>query len=110
MFYLSASYLSAAPFVASALGLVVMLFLFASVKIELRKASQRARGRSDRIQAQIAEQGPVFIPVAPRPGLNMERRVYALHLLRRGQDAGHIAAALGIPSREVELLIRVQRL
>jgi hypothetical protein len=31
-----------------------------------------------------------------------------MRMLRRGQDLAHIAAALGVPRKEVELLIRVQ--
>jgi hypothetical protein len=29
-------------------------------------------------------------------------------MLRRGEDVAHVAAALGVPRREVELMIRVQ--
>jgi hypothetical protein len=52
----------------------------------------------------------VFVPVAPRPGLNVNRRVHVQRLLRKGEDPAHIAAALGIPRAEVDLLIRVQDL
>ena len=31
-----------------------------------------------------------------------------MRMLRRGEDVAHVAAALGVPRREVELLIRVQ--
>jgi hypothetical protein len=33
-----------------------------------------------------------------------------LRLLRRGEDVAHVAAALCVPRREVELLIHVQEL
>ena len=107
-------YLDAAPLAASALGLLVTLYLFASVKAELRKTMRRERARVDVLAAHIesgaGERQPVFIPVAPQPGLNIQRRAHALRLLRRGQDAAHIAAALAIPRREVELPIRVQQM
>jgi DNA-binding NarL/FixJ family response regulator len=40
--------------------------------------------------------------------MNLSKRLQALRLLRRGEDIGHVAAALGISRREVELLVRVQ--
>jgi hypothetical protein len=40
----------------------------------------------------------------------MSKRVHATRMMRRGEDISHIAAALGVPRREVELLIRVQEL
>jgi hypothetical protein len=59
---------------------------------------------------QIIAQEPAvqFVPAPPRAGLNINRRVHAMRMLRRGEDVSHIAAALGVPRREVELLIRVQ--
>ena len=33
-----------------------------------------------------------------------------MRLLRRGEDVGHIAAALGVLRAEVELLVRVQQM
>lgn len=55
-------------------------------------------------------QSAMLSPAAPRPGMNLNRRVQALRLLRRGEDLGHIASALGVPRCEVELLVRVHRL
>jgi hypothetical protein len=51
-----------------------------------------------------------FAHAGPRPGMNVSRRVQALRLLRRGEDLGYIASALGVPRCEVELLVRVHRL
>jgi hypothetical protein len=50
----------------------------------------------------------MFVPAPLRAGLNLNKRVHAMRMLRRGEDVGHIAAALGVPRREVELMIRVQ--
>jgi len=106
----------AAAYMASVLGLAATLYLFTTVKIELRGIARRACDRLDRLESQMATRvesqaaETVYIPVEPRPGVNLERRAHALRLLRRGEDAAHIAAVLGVPVREVELLIRVQRM
>jgi hypothetical protein len=49
-----------------------------------------------------------FVPAPMRAGLNLNKRVHAMRMLRRGEDLAHVAAALGVPRREVELLVRVQ--
>lgn len=46
----------------------------------------------------------------PRPGLNLSRRFQALRLYRRGERPEQIAAALGVPVREIELLIKVHQI
>ncbi len=57
----------------------------------------------------IAQDSPVPFVLTPlRAGMNLNNRIHALRMLRRGEDIGHIAAALGVPRKEVELLIRVQ--
>ena len=45
-----------------------------------------------------------------KPGLNLSKRSQALRMHRRGEAPAQIAAALNIPSQEVELLIKVQRI
>jgi DNA-binding transcriptional ArsR family regulator len=112
--------LSFFPLAFVALGLSASLVLFISVKRELRRQSQRHRTSLDRILQRLQEAerpapAPAFLlpPIAAaslRPGLNVQRRVQALRLLRRGEDVAHIAAALGVPQREVELLIHVHQL
>jgi hypothetical protein len=51
---------------------------------------------------------------APAPGsmsgLNLNRRVQAIRLSRRGDSPGAIAAALGVPQGEVELLLKVRQM
>lgn len=101
-------------FLAAALVLAATLVLFLSLKRDLRQATLRERRRVDQMieplqQARGGESGPVYIPVAIRPGFNIHRRVHAMRLLRRGEDVAHVAAALGVPRREVELLVRVQQ-
>ncbi len=53
---------------------------------------------------------PAAPPVALRSGMNLTKRTQVLRLLRRGEDISHVAAALGVPRREIELLVRVQKL
>jgi hypothetical protein len=50
------------------------------------------------------------MPGTNLPGMNIGKRVQAMRMVRRNQDVSHIAAALGVTRREVELLIRVQRM
>jgi hypothetical protein len=47
---------------------------------------------------------------AIRSGINLNWRVQALRLLRRGQDVAHVSTALGVSRCEIELLIRVHQL
>lgn len=46
----------------------------------------------------------------PRPSMNISRRVQALRLYRQGERPEQIAAALGLPLNEVELLIKVHQI
>jgi hypothetical protein len=106
--------LIAAAYLASLITLAVALYLFASLKIEMRKTARREAQRLDDMASRIASSlepaETVYVPVEPRPGLHLERRAHALRLLRRGEEAAHIAAVLAIPRREVELLVRVQEM
>ncbi|MGH9674342.1 MAG: hypothetical protein ACRD44_14265 [Bryobacteraceae bacterium] len=43
------------------------------------------------------------------PGINLTRRSQVLRLSRRGESAGQIAATLGVPLNEVELLLKVHQ-
>ncbi|MEP6961776.1 MAG: hypothetical protein ABI995_06850 [Acidobacteriota bacterium] len=111
-------YLTLMPFAAAALGLMTTVVLFASLKREFHTTADRERNRVDQMLERLEEAAqssaavenarPVFIPVAARSGFNIDRRVHAVRLLRKGESAAHIAAALSIPRSEVELLIRVQ--
>lgn len=43
-----------------------------------------------------------------KPGLNLSKRSQVLRMHRSGEAPAQIAAALGVPHQEVELLIKVQ--
>jgi hypothetical protein len=110
-------YLALAPYAVVALGLVITLVLFFSVKLDLERRTKRERRRVDemieRLQTASAmppTPEPVFVPVSAPAGLNINRRTHALRLLKKGQDVAHISAALGVPRQEIELLVRVQDL
>ena len=109
------------PYVLIAAGLFSSLGLFLALKREIRRLVYRQKTRIEDMMARLDEaarpaepvalavEEPVtFVPAPLRAGLNLNKRVHAMRMLRRGEDIGHIAAALGVPRREVELLIRVQ--
>jgi hypothetical protein len=103
------------PYLVLALGLIGSLLLFFSLKHELHAQSRKQRQKMDGLAAglkAVAEQEALLEPSGPRPGpgFNLNRRVQAMRMLRRGEGTTHIAAALGVPDKEVELLIRVQRI
>jgi hypothetical protein len=104
------------PYLLIAAGLFATLGLFMTLKHEIRRQAQREKKQIEEIMvrldqtSRVAEPAVQEIPVpAPlRAGLNLNRRVHAMRMLRRGEDVSHVAAALGVPRKEVELLIRVQ--
>ena len=107
------------PYLLIAAGLLSTLALFMTLKHEIRRQALRHKTRIEEMVARLmeAERSPepaaqeeavTFVPAPLRAGLNLNTRVHAMRMLRRGEDLSHIAAALGVPRREVELLIRVQ--
>lgn len=104
------------PYVLLACGLVASLALFLSMKRELRSAAQKSGTRIDEIAQKVSEvqtrqPEPVVLQAAPlRPGMNMNKRVQVMRMVRRNEDISHISAALGVTRKEVELLIRVQKM
>lgn len=107
--------------VLAMLGLSGALVLFLSLRHEVRASSMKSRRKMDALvksmeeklaQAPAAQPGsePIYIPANPRSGLNITKRVLAMRMVRRNEDISHIAVALGVSQREVELLIRVHRI
>ncbi|HEV2202045.1 MAG TPA: hypothetical protein VGR73_19670 [Bryobacteraceae bacterium] len=109
-----------------ALGLIASLSLFLALKwelqIEARKHQRALEEFAAKLRAATSAPPPALPPVSPPPaetsllpppprsGLNLNRRVQAVRLLRRGGDIGHVCAVLDVPRREIELLVRVERL
>jgi hypothetical protein len=103
------------------LGLSGALVLFLSLKQEVRTSSIRNRRKIDALVNSMEQKlaqtpaaqprsEPIYIPANPRSGLNITKRVLAMRMVRRNEDISHIAVALGVSQREVELLIRVHRI
>ena len=97
--------------IASLLG---TLALFWSLKREIWAHARKHRREVSELSKALASAPPVpepvSVPAPPRSGFNFSKRVQAMRMLRRNQDVSHIAAALGVPRREIELLIRVQQI
>lgn len=110
------------PYVFLAFGLIASLALFFALKREMRYQGTRHRCELEQLTSRLQEfeqnlsnpaptasAEPAVIGTPIRSGFNLTHRANAMRLLRRGEDVSHIAAALGVPRKEVELLIRVQR-
>jgi hypothetical protein len=50
------------------------------------------------------------VPALPKPGLNLSKRSQVLRMHRRGEPPEQIAAELGVPSQEVDLLLKIHRI
>lgn len=68
------------------------------------EAAVRAAKEMERAMEALPAAGP------PRPGMNVSRRIQVLRLFRQGERPEQIAAALGVPLNEVELLLKVHQI
>lgn len=111
-----------------ALGLGACLYLFLTLKREVRRLETRWAGRHKGLEETIRamqadidelkqrlreaeERAGMLVPPPPlRSGLNLNKRTQALRMFARGESPEHVAAALGLPEAEVQLLAKVQRL
>lgn len=93
------------PYLLIAAGLLSTLALFVTLKYEIWGLARRQETTE---RPAVEEPAEAFVAAPLRAGLNLSKRVHALRMLRRGEDVSHVAAALGVPRKEVELLIRVQ--
>src|SRR5437899_13014086 len=105
--------------------MVLCLFLFASLKRDLRRYDARRQKKLTALEAdwnakmeglderwkELSQISNLLVPPAPpRSGLNLSKRSQTLQMFRRGETPLDIAAALSLPRNEVELLARVQQL
>lgn len=114
-----------------AAGFGLCLYLFVSLKAEIRFLLRRnleQRGQIEACESALAEArlaigaletdlreverqtGMLVAPVPARSGLNLSKRTQVLRMARSGQDGAGIATALALPRSEVELLIKVHRM
>jgi hypothetical protein len=114
-----------APFILTALTLIACLMLFASLEKEIRTLKSGSVRRqaidldfakefklklenlSARLRDTEDRAGIVSSPVLVKPSLNLNRRTQVIRMSRRGEPSTSIAAALSIPRKEVELLLKV---
>jgi hypothetical protein len=114
-----------APFLLIGMNSVLCLFFFLCLDHEMRVMNLRWRRRqtaqesaTGELKAQMAQlsarvgdaeerTGVLVPPTAPRSGFNLTKRSQVIRMSRRGEQAEKIAAALNLPQREVELLLKV---
>ena len=117
-----------APFVLLAGGIAICVSLFISLKKELhaltRDVEEQRREIADleqRLSAHVKETqaalrgvgesvGVLVPPTPPRSGFNLSKRSQAMRMSRHGETPINIAAALSVPLKEVELLLKVQKI
>jgi hypothetical protein len=75
---------------------------------ELEELRRVVAGLGQDLNAGAAAAAPT--PGTVRSGLNLTTRSQALRMHRRGSSAEQIAAALGLPRQEIELLLKVQQI
>lgn len=108
-----------------AAGMGLCLFLFVSLKRDLRAAESRCGKKLAALEAEWSEKerslderwkelaqavGLLTPPPPTRSGLNLNKRSQALQMSRRGEKPRDIAAALSLPQNEVELIVKVQHI
>ena len=119
---------SAVNFALLAAGLGLCLYLFVTLKCDIRAQEKRAKaGESaladavaairislDQARAEVRElqeQTGMLVPPSPtQSGLNLSKRGQALQMYRRGQAPQQIAASLSLPVSEIDLLIKVHQI
>jgi hypothetical protein len=109
------------------LGFGLCLFLFFSLKDEIRRAEIRREETGRRVEASLQslkaetealragwqsleERSGACAPAISPPDFQVTRRAQALRMHRRGEQPHQIAASLGLSVGEVELLLKVHRL
>ena len=110
------------------LGLGFCLYLFVSLKCEIRALEKRGQAAETTLAESIAEmrasldvvraelrelqeQTGMLVPPTPaKSGLNLSKRGQVLQMFRRGQAPEQIAASLGLPLTEIDLLIKVHQI
>jgi len=71
------------------------------------------QSKLDALAAEVAyafEQAATMPAALVKPAMNLNKRSHALRLHRRGDPPEAIAAQLGLPVQEVDLLIKVHRI
>ncbi len=117
-----------APFALLIAGALASASFYVSLKKELQalanQLQEQHRGMSnfeERVGAQLEEMrtlvreaneraGVLVPPTPPRSGFNLSKRSQVLRMSRLGERPENIAVALSLPKKEVELLLKVQKI
>ena len=121
-------FVALAPFILTTAGLVLCVYVFLSLKEELQVSKNRLDNNEVRLEAALQglqaeldnlrkgvreadeRAGLMVAPTPPRSGFNLNKRSQALRMYRRGEVSENIAAALNLPRREVDLLLKLQKI
>jgi hypothetical protein len=99
-----------------AAGAIVLLLVFLALKRELHELRSRVTRldftlRLDAMNTRLREAeeraSVPGVPVPARRSVNLSKRGQVIRLSRRGEQVDTIATTLGLPRREVELLLKV---
>jgi hypothetical protein len=118
----------AAPYLLQAAGLGLCIYLFATLKHEIRGLERRSNQRyqelesltesfrtatreiTARLQETEERAGVLVAPAPPKSGLNLSKRSQVLRMSRHGHAPDKIASVLALPQNEVDLLLKVHRI
>jgi hypothetical protein len=115
---LERSLILAGSYAFQAAGAIVLLLVFLALKRELHELRSRVTRldftiRLDAMNARLHEAeervNTAGAPVPARRSVNLSKRSQVIRLSRRGEPIETIAATLGLPRREVELLLKVHQ-
>src|ERR1700687_5055003 len=116
--------LSLGPYALVAAGSIACLFVFLTLKQEIRSLKSRLdrqqagevaaawnlKVRFEEITLRLRDSeeraGVLVAPEPARSGLNLTKRSQVIRMSRRGERAENIAASLSLPRWEVDLLLR----
>lgn len=115
---LERSLILAGSYAFQAAGAIVLLLVFLALKRELHELRSRVTRldftlRLDAMNTRLHEAeervNTAGSPVPARRSVNLSKRSQVIRLSRRGEPIETIAATLGLPRREVELLLKVHQ-
>jgi hypothetical protein len=115
---LERSFILLGSYAFQAAGCILCLLVFLSLKREMQRLRSRlARldftlrldAMNTRLETVEQHSGNPLPPPPIRYSLNLSKRSQVIRLSKRGEPVETIAATLGLPRREVELLLRVHR-
>lgn len=117
-----------APYLVAIASLGVACFLFIEMKRLQNEFQLRWNKRQQLLQSELGKTRSQLqelmkrveeaerraeisgAPPSELKGINLNRRTQAMRLFRRGESAAQVAATLGLPQCQTELLQKVQRI